>query len=272
MTPLLNRFIEQLLLPPGVILSGLFLLLMVLFFPKVAWPVRIRRARIVTVLLLVGSWLLMLPVTAQWLSDWLHPSAHELALTDEQLRTTTAQAIVVFGSGRYPHAPEYRGQDTLSAGGLIRTRYAAYVYRRTGLPILVTGGRPYGETVSEAAIMRTVLEEEFLVPVTWMEEESRDTRENALFSASILKQAGIGHILLIVHNRDMPRALLAFRKAAGNTIRITPAPTLFHSRKPHPFSGDVADLWQLIPNPSAVMQISSDLHEWLGMFWYRLRE
>ncbi|MBF0189721.1 MAG: YdcF family protein [Magnetococcales bacterium] len=272
MTPLLNRFLEQLLLPPGVILTGMTLAWLLLVLPASApLATRIRRGRTMLGGVLILSWLATLPVVAHGVADRLHPPARETALTTEKIHKTDAQAIVLFGYGRASQAPEYDGEDTLSPGGLARVRYAARLHRLTGLPLLVAGGRPYGETRSEAAIMREVLETEFQVPVAWMEEKSRDTWENAAFSATMLQQAGITRVLLVVHNRDVPRALLAFRKSAGERLQVTPAPILFRTAPPVRRSWDPLELIRWIPNADALSLLAVELHEWLGQLWYQWR-
>ncbi len=54
-------------------------------------------------------------------------------------RPTNAQAIVILGGGTRRYAPEYGGA-TLSTLSLERVRYGARLARRTGLPVLVSGG------------------------------------------------------------------------------------------------------------------------------------
>ncbi len=131
-----------------------------------------------------------------------------------------AGAIVVFGGGIRQAAAEYGG-DTLGRLSLERVRYGALVARKTHLPVLVSGGPVFG-TTAEAAIMKQVLEDEFGVNVTWTEDTSRNTHENATKSAAILLAAGIRHVILIAHSFDMPRAK-AELTAAG--LQTTLAPT-----------------------------------------------
>ena len=52
--------------------------------------------------------------------------------------------------------------------------------------------------------MRQSLEEEFGVPVRWIEPESRNTHENAVRSAEILRAEGIREVVLVAHAFDMP--------------------------------------------------------------------
>jgi uncharacterized SAM-binding protein YcdF (DUF218 family) len=132
----------------------------------------------------------------------------------------TADAIVVLGGGRYLNAREYAG-DTAGPSTLERLRYAARLYRETGKPVLVTGGKPGGlGTLSEGAIMRRILQDEFHVPVRWVESESQETRENALLSAPLLKAAGVKRIYLVTHAPHMSRAVAEFESAGFETVAM----------------------------------------------------
>lgn len=173
------------------------------------------------------------------------------------------QAIVVLAGGRYSGAPEYGGLDTVSAATLVRLRYAAYLYRRTHLPMLVSGGTVFGRRAPEATLMQHVLKHDFSVPVRWAETRSRDTHENALFTSRILKQAGISRVYLVTQAWHMRRAVAAF---AGTGIEVVPAPTAFttpHRLGPH---------WRLyLPSSYALRESSRAIHELLGLSWYLLR-
>ena len=131
-----------------------------------------------------------------------------------------AGAIVVLGGGVRRDAAEYGG-DTLGRLSLERVRYGALVARKTGLPILASGGPVFRKT-PEATIMKQVLEDEFGVKVRWTEITSRDTHENAIRSAEILLAAGIRNVILVAHSFDIPRAR-AELAAAG--LQVTVAPT-----------------------------------------------
>ena len=64
-------------------------------------------------------------------------------LPAQRARDAGAGAIVVLGGGRNRGALEYGG-ETLDAASLGRVRYGARLARLTGLPLLVSGGRPDG--------------------------------------------------------------------------------------------------------------------------------
>ncbi|HEB77671.1 MAG TPA: YdcF family protein, partial [Methylothermaceae bacterium] len=173
------------------------------------------------------------------------------------------QAIVILGATRYSRAPEYGMRDNLAGLGLERVRYGAWLQKKTGLPILVSGRgyRAPGER-SEAQIMRDILENEFGARVTWLEQRSRNTFENGLYSAAILHQSGIDRILLVTHAYHMPRAQAVF-EAMG--LQVTPAPTIYFNTYEDEFG-----FLDWLPENRALHRNRLLLHEIVGLIWYRL--
>ena len=164
----------------------------------------------------------------------------------------TAQAIVIPGGGTRRDAPEYGG-DTVGQFTLERVRYGAWVARRTGLPVLVSGGVVYDGT-AEARVMQQTLTNEFGVAVKWEESQSRNTHENALRSAEMLRKDAVRRIVLIAHGLDMRRMRAEF-EAAG--LEVVPAPTMLTDAK---FKGP----GDLIPNAGALRQSHLALYELLA--------
>jgi uncharacterized SAM-binding protein YcdF (DUF218 family) len=204
----LKVFLKALVLPPvGPLLIAAVGLWMVGRFRRagqiVAWT---------GILLLLA---LSTPVVAHLLSTLVDDSPPL-----DFARARGAQAIVILGGGVRRDAVEYGG-DTLGHLTLERVRYGAQVARRTGLPVLVSGGSVSGGE-PEAKLMRAALEREFGVPVRWSEARSRNTHENALLSAQVLKAEHIARIVLVAHSFDMRRARAEF---AAQGIEAIGAPT-----------------------------------------------
>jgi uncharacterized SAM-binding protein YcdF (DUF218 family) len=171
-----------------------------------------------------------------------------------------AQAIVVLGSGSYIGAPEY-GRDVPAAGGLERVRYAAFLQRATGLPVLVTGGAVFGAQIPEAEQMRAVLEEELRTPVRWVEPTGKTTWASALATRVVLRGEGIERVLLVTHAWHMRRARFAFEQAG---MTIIPAPTAFTTyASAHPPG--------LMPTAEAMQLTRHAWREVIGIGWYRVR-
>jgi uncharacterized SAM-binding protein YcdF (DUF218 family) len=172
-----------------------------------------------------------------------------------------AQAIVVLGSGSYLRAPEYGGINTISENTLERVRYAAFLYRKTGKPILVTGGHPLGNRDSEASQMKAVLENEFHVPVSWMEDQSNDTEENATLSFAILKKQGITRIYLVTHAWHMRRASLLFRDAGFTVVPAATRVDRLHEK----------GILAFLPSAKALLKSELLMHELIGICWFELK-
>jgi uncharacterized SAM-binding protein YcdF (DUF218 family) len=177
-----------------------------------------------------------------------------------------AQAIVVLAAGRMRHAPEYGNRDIPDYTGLARLRYTAHLQRKTGLPILVSGGNVGGGVAadrasSEAEGMAAALREDFGVPVQWLEGRSNNTAENAAFSAAILRANGIHRILLVTDAMHMPRARDVFERAG---LDVVSAPTMFFSQQP-------LSVHTWFPSAEGMRRSWYASYELIGMVWYRLR-
>jgi uncharacterized SAM-binding protein YcdF (DUF218 family) len=169
-------------------------------------------------------------------------------------------AIVVFASGISPAQYE-RPYPLPDAETFERCQYAAWVYRNSRIPVLVSGGNATKRNPAFAVTMRDLLQAANVPPSEiWIEDRSRSTRENAIFSAEILRRRGVRRIALIVNARSMPRAAACFRRQG---IDVVAAPSRFDN-----LSATVED-WIL--SWKAVRGNEETLHEAVGLLWYRLR-
>lgn len=246
---------KALLLPPG-----LNLLLIAL-----AWLVG-RKWRLLGISLfglsLLSLLALSLPITAQGLMAQLQPAeTQRLSLLPTDMQNA---AIVVLGGGRRSNAPEFEGSDTVNARTLERLRYAARLQRQTRLPVLLSGGKVFGEATAEAVLMNESFISDFRGAPNWLEADSRNTAENAEFSARVLKANGIQTIFLVTHASHMPRAQAEFEQQG---LKVLPAP-LGYVQQASGKTGPLA--W--LPNAEALALSSQALHEQIGQFWYGLTD
>lgn len=248
-----NRILESFLLPPGVI-----------FIMMVTGILMLRRFYHLGLVLSLGGFVLLLvlclPITSRF-ALYVLESIPPLSSLD--ITNPSARAIVILGAGRYPNAPEYQG-DTISSVTLERLRYGAYLQKLTKQPILVSGGSPYGEALTEAELMQQTLQDAFKAQAKWLEKHSHNTWENALYTQRILSVEGINTIFLLTHAWHMPRAKMSF-EATG--MEVIPAPMGFRSSK----SNNTPFILGLIPNSDALNRSRLVLREYLGSVWYKLR-
>ena len=162
-----------------------------------------------------------------------------------------ADAIVVLGGGtRLSH---YRNGADLSS---TRTGFGLELFREGRAPIvLVSGGR--GEAIEMADDLRRLG-----VPPQSLrvESTSTNTRENAVYSSSILRRENRQRILLVTSAWSMSRAAASFRREG---LEVIPAPSFDLARIPP------GAAW--LPQRAALEQCKRFLREYLGLFVYKLR-
>lgn len=135
------------------------------------------------------------------------------------------------------------------------------VARAARLPILVTGGVMQPGAPSLADIMAHGLEQHWNVPVRWREGRSRDTWQNAEFSAAMLREAGITRIYLVSHAWHLRRAIGAFTRFG---VIVTAVPVRTHG--PPRWSPE-----EFVPTTTGWVASFHAMHEWIGIAWYALR-
>lgn len=247
---LITNAIAALLLPP---------MSLVLLAAGGAWiSTRWRKVGMTLVLL---SALALLGLSTQAGSRLLVEPLEAKSLPLPDVAHSGAQAIVVLGGGRLYDAPEDAGRDQPSTASLMRIRHGARLHRMTRLPVLVSGGSPEGPGESEAALMARSMKEDFGVTARWIEDASDNTAQNARMTAERLRPEGVRRILLVTDAIHMPRASLAFSMAGFDVV---PAPTYFRARRP-------IDIASFIPRARELETSSYAIHEWIGLFWYRIR-
>jgi uncharacterized SAM-binding protein YcdF (DUF218 family) len=232
----LKTLLKVLILPPsGPLILALVGLLLIRRRPVFA--------RVCLAAGIMSLWLLSTPVV----SDALSSLVERYPALDFRL-AANAQAIVILGGGGQRFAaPEYGG-PAADPFLLERLSYGAYVARKTGLPILVTG---FG---TEARAMHDSLLRNFGIEAHWVDDQSYDTFENARNSARLLKSDGISHIILVTHSTHMWRSVQEFTQTG---LEVVPAPAGMLARR------DLG-VFRYIPQTSALQRSEIAVYEMLG--------
>ena len=177
-----------------------------------------------------------------------------------------ADVIVVLGGAlRLPVPPRTDFELTNASS---RARYAATLFRAgKATRVLVSGGNVFEQSAgvqAEGQYLRRFLGE-LGVPseAILLENESRNTRENALETKRMLERNALKSVLLVTSAAHMPRALGSFR-AAG--IQATPAPTDYRVDE----RNEPAVLG-FLPSTEALDITTDALREYLGHAVYVVR-
>ena len=142
-----------------------------------------------------------------------------------------AGAIVLGGATSYGELAQARDTYVVNDAAERLTTILSLRRRRSDLPIVISGGsgRLFDVEVREADITRAFLADVGLDPTTVeFEERSRNTYENAIYSAEML-EGRPGPYLLVTSAWHMPRALGCFRQVG---LDVIPYPVDYRARPP----------------------------------------
>ena len=214
------------------------------------------------------NWPTHISFTANDFSDFSNNTPHAKSkIISIKEHSLNPQAIVILGGGRRKGAletpTEYQQQD-LSPNSMERLRYGARLAKQTKLPILVTGGAPdkaSKQELSEAYVMKLVLERELGLSPQWLEDQSNTTQENASHTAALLKAEDIKTIYLVTHFWHMPRAKTVFEKQG---LKVIEAPMGFYQKT----AFIPLDFY---PSSEGFQRAKWICHEILGNLWYRVK-
>ncbi|ACI20824.1 YdcF family protein [Thermodesulfovibrio yellowstonii] len=198
----LKKVITSLILPPGILII-IFLLIALLE----------KRRNFIRYLAFFSALLVYL-ISIEPVKDLLLYPLEKSYSVSEKL---DADAIVILGGGVYSWAsfPE-DSSNRLFTGYL--------VYRKTKLPIIVSGGAVEGK-ISDSAAMAAMLKEFGVEDSKIIEEnKSRDTAQNALYVAKICKEKSFKKVILVTSAYHMKRAVKFFKQAG---LEVLPYPADF---------------------------------------------
>jgi uncharacterized SAM-binding protein YcdF (DUF218 family) len=248
---ILKKLITPFLLPPGIFVLVLAVLGVAAGFRKN------RRLCTVYTSLAIGLWVLSSAPAAHWLTRSLE-SGYSMSSIPE------TDIIIMLGGGVYSRSPDMSGIGAPSQGTLERLVTAARLHRRTGAPILLSGGQVFDGAGSSALIAARFLQDlgipaQFLI----VEDQSRDTYENALYSSRICRRKGFEKPVVVTSAIHMRRSLLCF-KAVG--LDVAPFPCGFRT-----WPGQKLHWSACLPSYEQLDAAASALHEWLGLLYYRMK-
>ena len=208
---LLSKLVSALIAPFGTAMMVAILALLLAARGKA------RLARSMGAAAVAWAWLWATPAVSTTLLLRLEAGQPPLPLS----AVPSAQAAVVLGGAISPPSATRPFPDLHEAAD--RVWHAARLYHAGKAPLLVLSGasNPDITPYSEAQAMQLLLRD-LGVPDSAMllEGASRTTRQNAEFSAALLKERGIGRVLLVTSAMHMPRATVLFEAAGLGVVPV----------------------------------------------------
>jgi uncharacterized SAM-binding protein YcdF (DUF218 family) len=265
---LFGKIVGFLLLPPGSIVALFALALLFGLFRKSDAARRWSAACVI-----LGAVILSLGSLGPFSDFFIAPLEREfqaLAPLDSLKKEDFKgyDAIVVLGSGAVGFSPEEGRGSALSLHSEKRVSYAFRLSRRSGLPIVFTGGKVFQDPATEGeaqAVARYLAQSGFDPGALTIEDKSVNTWENASFTYAKFKEKGIAKpkLLLVTSAFHMPRAMLSFRK---NGMEATAAPTDYCVSR-----GKKLAWFDWMPAAENLEKANLAGHEYLGRIAYLLK-
>jgi uncharacterized SAM-binding protein YcdF (DUF218 family) len=175
----------------------------------------------------------------------------------------TGDCIILLGGGIIDRVPDFSGFGAPTDSMLARIVTAVRVQKKLDVPIIVSGAKMYGNLSSEAQIAKRFMVDLGVVEgQIILEENARDTYENAKYAQEICLKKNYQKPILITSAFHMKRALLSFKKVG---LDVTPYPAGFRSK-----NIQNVGWFGYLPRSGSLEATSDALHEYLGILFYRL--
>ena len=250
-----SKILPIVIFPLTLVLGLLAAALLLSFFGRTSL------LRLVLVMVFISLWVLSTPALRNWAYAELELRHPPIALSG----LPEADAIVVLGGFLRQPLPPRTSFDLTE--GSDRFLQALRLYRAGKAPsIIISGGNlPWLAAVSsEGKLISDLLVELGVSPeAIILDQASRNTRENAVNTAEIMRSQLFRNALLVTSGTHMPRAMAAFRKVG---VDVTPATTDILTQYPT-YSG----FQDLLPNAHALADLTDVFREHLGLIVYRFR-
>ena len=162
--------------------------------------------------------------------------------------------IIMLGGGATADTPSLGEKGDLTSAAGNRLLMTAQLYNLLKLPVLVSGSAVFPGSGCEAEIakrdlIRLGVPEEKIYTDT----ESLNTRQNAVYSAQLMREHGFTKPILVTSAFHMPRSVLNFEKEG---IQVVPFPTDYMTN-----SITVVHINRLIPGSGNLMATDLFLRE-----------
>jgi uncharacterized SAM-binding protein YcdF (DUF218 family) len=257
----LSKFLPLFVYPLGLACLLLFIALLVSYKRKTS--------NILIATALIVLWL----SSTTGFSNLLARSLELQYLPPEEI--PTGEVLVVLGGGTEPASPPRTTVEINGAGD--RVLYAAELYKEGKAPyILLSGGDiqwlSSGSTTPAEDMATLLMQMGVPESALWLETESKNTYENALYAREFLDEQDINQILLVTSAMHMPRAVALFEKQG---FEVTPLPVDFSVTDSLSASSDennfISKLIDIMPSASNLGLTTNAMKEYLGYFIYKLQ-
>ncbi len=236
-------------MPPGGIIALLILLNIYLYRKK-------TKGRYALTAVIAVFYVLTMQFTAYYLMKPLENAYAPPGI--QQLQEAKPDVIVMLGGGAINNVPDIDGDGMVSGYVANRMMTVYRLQKELNVPVILSGGKVFEDTGREADIERRIFNGMGLPDdVLLIENQSRNTVENARNSKSIMEEHGYTRPLLITSGFHMPRSMMIFEREGMKPIAYT---------ADYQMSGQLAfSVFNFIPRNDAFNYSCMAIREYMGI-------
>lgn len=245
------KIIASLLLPPGIFIISLLAVAIYLW----------RKNKVVAKVVLLITVLLYLS-SLPYLSNAL-VSSLEWRYTPPKNLAADVDVIIMLSGGATLDTPNVDGLGHLNGGAANRLLTVARLAQDNNLPIIISGGKVFADSGSEAQIGKRILVGLGIAAQRIIiEDSSLNTDQNAMLTKKIMQDNNYTQPILVTSAFHMERSVLNFSKQG---ITVVPYPTGYMVSRKNDFYFN-----KFTPKAYALENTSIVLWEWLGILGRKL--
>ena len=236
-------------MPPGGIISLLVLFNIYLYWKKI-------KGKFILTGIIILFYLLSMQFTAFHLIKPLENMYVNYSV--EELKTQNYDVIIMLGGGAINNIADIDGDGQVSGYVANRMLSVMRLSNQLDLPVILSGGKVFADTGREADIEQRIfkgmgINENKLI----LEDQSRNTVENARNSKEIMQRYGFSRPILVTSGFHMPRSMLIFKREG-----FEPVPYVTD----YQLSGKLAwSIFNFVPNNGAFNNSCMAIREYMGI-------
>ncbi len=245
------KILYSFIIPPGGILSLLILLNIFLYCKKAV-------GRYILTGIIALFYILSMQFTAYHLVKPLENMYPVYDISQLQTESDKPDVIIMLGGGAIDHISNIDGDGQVS--GYVANRMIAVMrlQHELNIPVILAGGKVFEDTGREADIERRIfnglgISDDKL----FIENQSRNTVENARNSKAIMDKEHFTRPLLITSGFHMPRSMMIFEREDMHPIAYV---------TDYQMSGDIAvSVFNFLPSGQSLNVSCLAIREYLGI-------
>jgi uncharacterized SAM-binding protein YcdF (DUF218 family) len=204
----LKKIISSFILPSGVFVSICFLL---------SFYFLIKKNKKRFLFLIFIGFLIWIFSSNFWINYFICKAERDIKIDID------GDVIVFLSGGNSDIIDILVGDNYLSESSSSRLFAVYKLHKKTGFPIILTGGKVFDSKADSAIALKNLILLGVDEKKIFFEESSKDTYENAFYSKKICDEKGFKKPILVTESLHIKRSIISFKKVGFRKVGVYPS-------------------------------------------------